>query len=403
MRVLQVNNRLEYRGGADIVFIEQSEKLRTLGHEVSRLYVATPKTILKGSNFDYKVSIYFNQSDSLFKRVIKFPLFFFNPFAFNQALRAIREFRPDIIHYHLYKGELTWGVVLAGRLSGVNLVLTSHDYGLVDPHNLLLDGRAQISLKTLKNPFWSVVDRSNRNSFLLSFLSYLEYKLEHFFIDPKKNFNAIICVSNFQKWIYASSHLNLDSNIELISNFSRLETVNVDSQRDRYYLYAGRISAEKGIFEIIEVFSKLEGFKLKIVGDDTYASLHSHENIDWVGTQNGEDLAMLMRGAFYVIVPSICHENNSLTILESLSLGTPVICSDYGGSPEMVINYKTGFTFSYTIDDNLKDTILLSNNISRVQYSKLSCNARQHYEEKYSRSIHFMKLLNVYNKLLNEK
>jgi glycosyltransferase involved in cell wall biosynthesis len=402
MKILQVNNRYEHRGGADIVFIEEGSKLLELGNEIARIFISTPNTIKSKSKFNYIVHYYFNQNDNVFKRILKFPLFFFNPFAFKKTLNAIKEFRPDIIHYHLYKGELTWGVVLAGRICGVKLVLTSHDYGLVDPHNLLLDGRSKISLKTLISPFWSVIDKSNRNSYILSFLSYIEYKLERFFINPNNHFGFIICVSQFQKMIYFNSRLSIKNNIEIISNYSRLESINNHHSNQNYYLYVGRISNEKGIIELIDVFSKLNNYKLKIVGGNRSVKQEEFNNIEWLGKLQGIELANLMQNAKFVIVPSICHENNSLTILESLSLGTPVISSDYGGSPEMVINHKTGYTFSHNIVGDFNKKIRASGELSDLEYNKISKNSKEFYFSNYSREIHFKKLLSLYKNIIDE-
>ena len=43
------------------------------------------------------------------------------------------------------------------------------------------------------------------------------------------------------------------------------------------------------------------------------------------------------------MIPSEWYENNPLTIIESFALGTPVIGSNIGGIPEMMINEETGF------------------------------------------------------------
>ena len=46
-----------------------------------------------------------------------------------------------------------------------------------------------------------------------------------------------------------------------------------------------------------------------------------------------------------------------MTIIESYMIGTPVIGSDLGGIPELIIENKTGYTFKPKSSDDLKEMI----------------------------------------------
>ena len=43
-----------------------------------------------------------------------------------------------------------------------------------------------------------------------------------------------------------------------------------------------------------------------------------------------------------VVVPSRCHENQPMSILEAYGLGTPVVATRLGGIPELVVDDVTG-------------------------------------------------------------
>jgi len=58
------------------------------------------------------------------------------------------------------------------------------------------------------------------------------------------------------------------------------------------------------------------------------------------------------------ILPSIAKEGLPNVLLESMSLGTPVIASDFGGIPEVIINEETGFLVAPGDSDKLADAIL---------------------------------------------
>jgi glycosyltransferase involved in cell wall biosynthesis len=58
-----------------------------------------------------------------------------------------------------------------------------------------------------------------------------------------------------------------------------------------------------------------------------------------------QDMKYLMASADLMLVPSTCHENSPMTILESLQVGTPSVGSDFGGIPELIRHDETGYLF----------------------------------------------------------
>ncbi len=52
----------------------------------------------------------------------------------------------------------------------------------------------------------------------------------------------------------------------------------------------------------------------------------------------------LLSRSSVLVVPSRWHENQPISILEALSQQVPVISTDLGGLPELVINGQTGMT-----------------------------------------------------------
>ena len=59
----------------------------------------------------------------------------------------------------------------------------------------------------------------------------------------------------------------------------------------------------------------------------------------------------------FSICPSECNENCPMSVIESISLGTPVICSDLGGVPELITK-NTGEIFKAYDKNDLKKKIL---------------------------------------------
>lgn len=122
-------------------------------------------------------------------------------------------------------------------------------------------------------------------------------------------------------------------------------------------LYAGAILREKGVAELLEAFEKLpqgaDGPFLLIAGSsslwgtaDNRMSPYEKEcrrfvverrlslRVRWLGLLNRPQLWSTYRAADAVIIPSQWPEPAPLVLLDSLSLGVPVIATAVGGIPE---------------------------------------------------------------------
>lgn len=65
-------------------------------------------------------------------------------------------------------------------------------------------------------------------------------------------------------------------------------------------------------------------------------------NVRFVGFKTGKELQELVAAARFTLHLSLWYENCPLALLESQSLGTPVLCNRIGGMPELVEEGKTG-------------------------------------------------------------
>ena len=95
---------------------------------------------------------------------------------------------------------------------------------------------------------------------------------------------------------------------------------------------------------------KYNDFNLKLVGTgpllDRYRSMYKDcLNIEFLGFKHWDELKKILQKAQFSIVPSEWYENNPLTIIESYSVGTPVLGANIGGIPELIDPYKTGLIF----------------------------------------------------------
>jgi glycosyltransferase involved in cell wall biosynthesis len=114
-------------------------------------------------------------------------------------------------------------------------------------------------------------------------------------------------------------------------------------------LYAGRLHPTKGVDVMLEALQPLARnyeFHVTVLGrnDDNGRLQHTYAGLPWVtfeGFVEMDQVQSWMVRSDLVAVPSLWRENYSRTVIDALSLGTPVFGSDIGGIPEQI---EDGFT-----------------------------------------------------------
>ena len=121
---------------------------------------------------------------------------------------------------------------------------------------------------------------------------------------------------------------------------------------DDYLLFFGRISRDKGTHQAIAL-AKETGMTLKIAG--LVASEHrvyfekyvkpeiDGDHIQYLGTVSPEQRNILLKNAYCSLHLISFAEPFGLTLVESLACGTPVIATNKGSVPEILIDGVTGF------------------------------------------------------------
>ena len=411
MKVLQINNCHFRRGGADVVYLNTGELLEDFGDEV--LYFSIKNKLNKKTKFEkyFINSIDFIET-SFLNKILLLPRFFYSRESKRKLNELISTFNPEIAHIHLYKGGLTPSILKVLKKRKIPVVITLHDYGFLDPHNLLLDGNLNISEKCIHgSAFNCVKEKSNRNSYLLSLVSTIEYVFHSIFFPFDKYFDTIITVSKFSQ----SKHLEskkFNWSIDHLYNFSPLLNIVAKSTKEKpkYLLYFGRLSKEKGIKTLINAVESLnDKINLKIVGTGSlefefkeYIRDKNLSHIELLGFKKGEELHKLIKESLFVVVPSEWYENNPMTIIESYCFSVPVIGSRVGGIPEIIDEGLTGYTYEMGNVESLTDVINKGINLPESEYMMMKQNARSYAEENFSPESHYSKLIELYNKTIQK-
>ncbi len=141
------------------------------------------------------------------------------------------------------------------------------------------------------------------------------------------------------------------------------------------YLFSlGRMNHDKGIDRAIEIARRaglplLIAAKMREAAEQRYFAEtiepHLGNGIEYVGEVDHIEKVKLLQGAKALINPIRWPEPFGLVMIEALACGTPVIATNDGAAPEIVVDGKTGFLADDT--DDLADVAGRLDEIDRYQ------------------------------------
>lgn len=157
------------------------------------------------------------------------------------------------------------------------------------------------------------------------------------------------------------------------------------NQHEKYILYVGRFTDNKGGWLLIKAFAKIHrkfpDWKLLFAGDGEERPIYErlvseyrlHAKVSMPGFLHGEDLADAYRKAGIFALTSH-YEGFPMVVLEAWQYGVPVVTTPVGGLPDVLQEDKNGCVFGVDNEDELSMKLehLMSNNVLREEMSEYS-------------------------------
>jgi glycosyltransferase involved in cell wall biosynthesis len=154
-----------------------------------------------------------------------------------------------------------------------------------------------------------------------------------------------VAISNAQKQLHIRMGIPPDR-IHVVPHFldAPLE-IPTDVPSLGYFLFLGRLSAEKGVLQLLEGWRQLRNHEatLVIAGDgperqllENFCRIHSLKNVVFRGFVEPRGKAELWHGARALIVPSVWEEPFGLVVLEAWAHGRAALVSNRGALAEIV-------------------------------------------------------------------
>lgn len=408
MKILLIDVYNFNKGGAETVCFNTGKLLEEHGYDV--VYF----TLKWKDNSPSSYSKYFPESketrDGPFRQIKNLVNYFYHFEAAKKIEQLIQDEKPDLAHIHLMWGQITPSIFPVLKKYHIPIVFTVHDYRIVCPAYTFRDGKGRICEACQGRYFYKCFTHTCcKGSKLMSAVMAAEQYFRNTFFSPAKYIDGFIYVSNFAKKIQEKYMPKLKDtpNITLY-NFS---TAIVSKQKtiptDKYFLFFGRLSYEKGVMALLKAFKNLPECRLKVVGTGpkenelkAFAKENAMRNVEFLGYKIGRELTDLVSNAYFVIVPSEWYENNPMTIIEAYSVGTPVIGASIGGIPEIVLDGNTGFKFESGNVDDMRTVIEKADSISANEYAKISANTIKFANDNLSKENYWNKLIGFYGRFV---
>lgn len=409
MKILLIDVFHFIKGGAETVCYNTGKMLEEKGHKVSYFSLEWDE------NWEGPFNKYFPKSKGTrkgpFRQFFNLINYFYHFEAGRKIEKLIIDEKPDIAHIHLIWGQITPSILPVLKKYNIPVVFTTHDFRIVCPAACFYNGYGKVCQACNGRHFYHCFfNKCTKGSFFLSFFMALEQYFRNCFFYPAKYIDGLIYVSNFT----CSLHEKYMSGLRGINHMTLYNfTVGFDyyvkqNNAEKYYLFYGRLSKEKGLLTLFKAIKDLPDVHIKIAGsgpmEKTLVNLKREwklDNVEFLGYKTGDALTALVRQAYFVIIPSECYENNPMTIVESYAVGTPVIGSEIGGIPEIIMDGKTGYSFSPANYMDLRDKIKQAHCMPYAAYRLFSQEAFSFAEEHFSKDRYYNKLVHFCNALLS--
>ena len=327
-----IHNRYRQSGGEDAVVRAEIDLLRGYGHRVV-MYIR-PNSEIGDYGTLRTASLLVSTS--------------WNRESYSDIRELIRRERPDIVHCHNFLPLVSPAAYYACKSAGIPVVQTLHNYRLFCPAGTWFT-RGEVCQQCSRNQLAGIRRRCYRGSYLQTAAVSMMLAAHRARGTWNRCVDAYVTPSHFCRDHFVAAGLP-GTKVHLKPNFLSHDP-GQRSGSGEYALFLGRLSAEKGVLEMMEAWWHLPDVPLVIAGggplhhDLKAAAQTGGANIQVLGQLSPEESLACIRGARFLVFPSRWYEPFGMGLLEAAACGVPAIASGIGAIPELVAHQRTGLLF----------------------------------------------------------
>ncbi|HQF69722.1 MAG TPA: glycosyltransferase family 4 protein [Promineifilum sp.] len=408
MKILMVNSFNYVRGGAERCFLDLSALLAARGHEVVPFAMQHP--LNRPSDYDVDFVSYMDFPTELAKPGIGPKLEVAERILYSREARRkieqlVADTRPDLVHIHGFIHEMSTSILPALKKAGLPVIQTLHDYKIVCPNTTFIS-QETICERCRGHRYYNIARyRCKRGSRMASILAGAEMYFHEVFRLYEPNIDLFISPSDFLA-AKVQEH-GIRKPIVTIPNFISPAQFQPRYEPENYFIFVGRLVRTKGILTLLEAMRRIDTTaELRVAGAGeleaelrAFAAAHGLSNVKFLGHLDTAQLTRTMQGALFTVQPSEWYENYSMTVIESLACGTPVVGARIGGIPEQIQDGRNGLLFESGNAAELAEKMqaLLDRRELAVEMGR---NGRRQVEEVNGPDAHYDQTLRAYERVM---
>jgi len=272
----------------------------------------------------------------------------------NKKLKQhLREFKPDLVYVHNTWFKASLGVFNILQKEGIQTIIKLHNLRYYCAKSYLISKHVKpgkpCSACNLDRKKLQVLNKYFNDSLLKS-LILIRYTKKFIKIIKRKQF-TILTITDFHQQFLLNLGIK-EEKINLYSNPIEIRTIKKanNTPKNDYILYAGRLSEEKGVGELLDSWKKTDtkGLKLKIIGtgplEDRLINSFQHSDIIFTGYLNNKAVLEEIKNSRAVVTATKMYEGQPRLLCEASSLGVLSIYPSFGGMDEF---FPPDYNFSF--------------------------------------------------------
>jgi len=378
--------------GENLVVESERKLLQQRGHEVDELFRYSDELRNKG----------------LWGKVTGALSTPWNPFSARVITRKVDVCKPDVVHVH-NTFPLISPAIFKSIGSRSARVLTLHNYRLFCPAAVpMRDGSICTECITRKSALPAIQHGCYRNSRLATLPLALSVALHRGLGTWLHHVDAFIALTDFQRDLMVEAGLPTDL-VHVKPNFYPGMPVALPwKERRPSVVFAGRISAEKGVESLVHAWLKWGSSapELRIVGDGELkerliklVSSVPNVPIRFLGQLPAAEAQQEIARSRLLVLPSEWFEGFPLVVREAFAFGTPVAASDIGSLPGIVCQGENGVVFPPANPQSLLETVRAAWH-GEGELERLGAGARQSFEASYTEKANYKLLMDIYQQAI---
>ncbi|HKW16056.1 MAG TPA: glycosyltransferase [Terriglobales bacterium] len=351
MRILYCNKYNFRFSGTEAYLFETMELMRSRGHEVALFSMADERGAPSAYDQHFVRHTDFKQAQGITQKARLAFRSIYSVNARRRIARIIDEFKPAVAHvrniYHHLSPSILWEL----KKRRVPVIYHLNDFKLICPsYNLVSKG--SICERCQGGKFWNVVrEGCYAGGPAASVVLAAEAYFHRWIASYEKCVDLVLVPSCFAREKLIQNGWD-KARIEVLPHFQSTSSLDTPPSSNSHILYFGRLSAEKGVEDLLRAMRSLPHLQLVIAGDgpermrlEALTTTLNISNVAFMGHVTGPALENLIANSQFSVFPSRAYETMGKSILESHAHGRPVIASDLGSRRELIQHGKTGLLY----------------------------------------------------------